>query len=218
MEIEVDCLDLDQDEHIEYVFKKITQCPICHKIGEFELLYACACGNTAYSVSFCNFCEKAFLTIYDYCDQVFQPICQFPEQFEETSIPPHVNQISAQFPIVYAQALQAESEGLDQIAGLGFRRSLEFLVKDYAILKNPDVEDVIKSMPMAQCIEKYIDHFRIKELAKRAAWLGNDYAHYLKKHSDRDLKDLKELISLTMQWINLEIESETYEREIKFKK
>ena len=73
-------------------------------------------------------------------------------------------------------------------------------------------------MPMGQCIEKYIDHSRIKALAKRATWLGNDFAHYLKKHTDHDLKDLKELISLTMQWINLEIESEAYEREITFKK
>ena len=73
-------------------------------------------------------------------------------------------------------------------------------------------------MPMAQCIERFIEHPRTKALAKRAAWLGNDYAHYLKKHTDRDLKDLKALISLTVQWINLEIESTAYESEIIYQK
>ena len=218
--MQIDCcsFDINQSENSTETFEKVTKCPMWHHIGDFNMLFSCFDEDFAYSIHVCHFCEKVFFTIYDYGENSFEMIRQFPEQFEETSIPPHINQISAQFSIVYAQALQAESENLDQIAGLGFRRSLEFLVKDYAILKNPEDEDVIKPMPMAQCIEKYIDHPRIKALSKRAAWLGNDYAHYLKKHSDRDLKDLKELILLTMQWINLEIESETYEREIEFKK
>ena len=137
---------------------------------------------------------------------------------EETNIPDQIIALSPQFSTIYEQALRAEQEHLDQIAGFGYRRALEFLVKDYAISKQTDEKDKIQAMPMAQCIERFIEHPRTKALAKRAAWLGNDYAHYLKKHTDRDLKDLKALISLTVQWINLEIESTAYESEITYQK
>jgi hypothetical protein len=45
---------------------------------------------------------------------------------------------------------------------------------------------------------------QIKEIAKRAAWLGNDETHYVRKWEDKDLKDLKKLISLTLHWIEVE--------------
>lgn len=189
------------------------------KPGDFKFLYACLCDQTAYSLHFCSFCEHVFMTIYDknLCSN-FKISHQYPPNIETPDLPLYVRNISAQFEVVYAQAVSADKEGLDQIAGLGFRRALEFLVKDYAIYKNPADEEKIKGMPVVQCIDRFITHPRISALAKRAAWLGNDYAHYLKKHTDRDSNDLKELISLTMQWINLELESDAYEKEIEYKK
>ena len=42
---------------------------------------------------------------------------------------------------------------------------------------------------------------RIKDCAKRAAWLGNDETHYIRKWETQDLEDLKDLIELTVNWI-----------------
>jgi hypothetical protein len=41
-------------------------------------------------------------------------------------------------------------------------------------------------------------------VASRAAWLGNDETHYLRTWEDKDLTDLKKLIELTVQWIEIE--------------
>jgi hypothetical protein len=42
----------------------------------------------------------------------------------------------------------------------------------------------------------------VKACAKRAAWLGNDETHYVRKWTDKDVRDLKILITLTINWIN----------------
>ena len=218
MIIEEKYFNIDTNGYPSANFEKITQCPICHKIGDFKMLYACAYEETAYSLHFCHFCQDVFSTVYKEEYHCFYIHNQYPAFIEETNIPDQIIALSPQFSTIYEQALRAEQEHLDQIAGLGYRRALEFLVKDSAISKQTDEKDKIQAMPMAQCIERFIEHPRTKALAKRAAWLGNDYAHYLKKHTDRDLKDLKALISLTVQWINLEIESTAYESEITYQK
>ncbi|WP_334215259.1 hypothetical protein [Salinimicrobium catena] len=38
----------------------------------------------------------------------------------------------------YLQSLEAEHHGLDELAGMGYRKAIEYLVKDWAIKNNPD--------------------------------------------------------------------------------
>lgn len=57
---------------------------------------------------------------------------------------------------IYVQALKAEHEQLDHIAGIGYRKALEFFVKDFSIVTNPDDEGKIIKMSLKQVIEKYI--------------------------------------------------------------
>ncbi len=59
-------------------------------------------------------------------------------------------------------------------------------------------------MQLAACIAKYVTNDRIKATAARAAWLGNDESHYVRKWEDKDLEDLKKLIQLTVHWIEME--------------
>jgi len=59
-------------------------------------------------------------------------------------------------------------------------------------------------MLLAACIEKYVKSEQIKQIAKRAAWLGNDEIHYTRKWEGKDLVDLKRLITLTLHWIEIE--------------
>ena len=88
------------------------------------------------------------------------------------------------------------------MTGIGLRKALEFLVKDFALKEHPDKEDAIKKTFLGSCIENYIDDANVKECARRAAWLGNDETHYLRKWTDKDVKDLKLLITLTVHWID----------------
>ena len=45
---------------------------------------------------------------------------------------------------------------------------------------------------------------KVKQVAARAVWLGNDETHYLRKWEGKDLQDLKKLIALTVHWIEME--------------
>ena len=88
---------------------------------------------------------------------------------------------------------------------MGYRKSLEFLIKDYAIYKHHDQCAAVESSSLSQCIATYIADERIKSLAKAAAWLGNDESHYVKKHSSYDLKDLKAFIAATVSFIQYDL-------------
>lgn len=126
----------------------------------------------------------------------FEPYdCEYPE---------HVSKISPQFCEIANQAQKAEGKGWKLIAGPGYRKALEFLVKDYLCQANPASVDEIKNLQLGPCIVKYVDNEKVKQMAARAAWLGNDETHYVRKWDDKDLEDLKQLIALTAHWIEME--------------
>ncbi len=123
-----------------------------------------------------------------------------------------ISRVSPDFCAIYEEAFKAEQCGLLLVAGPGYRKALEFLIKDYIIgrLTETDAEKLALEKAKAEktllgtCIKDYVKSEQIKEIAKRAAWLGNDETHYVRKWEDKDLKDLKKLISLTLHWIEVE--------------
>lgn len=118
------------------------------------------------------------------------------------SLPENIEKVSPDFVTIYEEATKAESEGLNQISGVGYRKAVEFLIKDYSIRNNPDEVTKIKSMPLNQVINKYLSGFpKIQSLATAATWLGNDETHYVRTHTDKDIEDLKKFILATAQFI-----------------
>ena len=92
------------------------------------------------------------------------------------------------------------------VSGPAYRKSLEFLVKDYLTsLQTTDKakKDVGNSALMA-CIRKYVTDSRMRTTAERPGWLGNDETHYIRKWEDKDLQDMKKFIQLTCYWIQSE--------------
>jgi hypothetical protein len=124
-----------------------------------------------------------------------------PMKYTPPDVTEQVQQLSPTFVEIYNQACAAEAESLDQISGVGFRKALEFLIKDYCISKNQDKEESIKELALSKVIGQYVEDVNIKECAKRAIWLGNDETHYVRKFDTHDIDDLKVLIALTMSWI-----------------
>jgi hypothetical protein len=59
-------------------------------------------------------------------------------------------------------------------------------------------------MLLGNCIAIYVKNERIAQTSARAAWLGNDETHYVRKWEGKDLEDLKRLIGLTVRWIEME--------------
>lgn len=103
---------------------------------------------------------------------------------------------------------------LQQLVGCGLRKALEFLVKDFAIKQNPEHEESIKSTLLGQCIRTHIDDPNTKACAERAAWLGNDETHYVRKWTDKDIQDLKRLVKLTVNWVENAVLTQKYEADM----
>ncbi|EOS8006309.1 DUF4145 domain-containing protein, partial [Enterococcus hirae] len=120
----------------------------------------------------------------------------------KVDLPENIEKVSPTFVSIYTQATKAASEKLDQIAGVGYRKSLEFLIKDYAILNNPEDKEKIEKMPLGTVIEKYLTDFpKLQKLAKAATWLGNDETHYVRKHTNKDIRDMIAFIKSASQFI-----------------
>lgn len=121
-----------------------------------------------------------------------------------------VADVSPTFCEIYGQVESATDENLDQLVGIGLRKALEFLIKDFAKSEHPDATDKIERMPLAKCIDTYVSEQNILQCAKRAAWLGNDETHYIRKWSDKDVSDLRLLVRLTVNWIDNHLLTKKY--------
>jgi hypothetical protein len=128
-----------------------------------------------------------------------RPVTPVPSYFAQP-----IRDISPAFCSIADEAKRAEQLGLTEVCGVGYRKALEFLVKDYLIKNFPDDAEVIKSKMLGTCIENYVNDANIKAVAKRATWLGNDETHYERRWKDKDLTDLIAMINLVQYWIQAE--------------
>lgn len=131
----------------------------------------------------------------------------FPNKIPDIKFYKGVEELSPSFVKIYKEALSAEILNLTEVAGAGYRRAFEFLVKDYAITNNPNNRKNIEEMPLDACVKIYIKHPTTLELSKRTVWLGNDQTHYINKHTDMGIKDLKNLLDLSVEYITMELKS-----------
>ncbi len=205
--------------------KTVDICPKCHKgIQPRFISGAYYQPNKFAELSvhyYCPLCKSCFITTYDvhsYTDncgfkhyESYDAKISEPISFIGTQFPQRIVDLSPQFVEIYNQSENAEAIKLNQIAGMGYRKSLEFLVKDYSIHKNPQKQAEIEALPLAACIKHYIDNHKIHTLAEKSAWLGNDETHYVKKHTDRSTEDLKTFIKACANYIELELTLEDAE-------
>ncbi|MEW6164250.1 MAG: hypothetical protein AB1642_04230, partial [Pseudomonadota bacterium] len=126
------------------------------------------------------------------------------------SFPEAVSAISPAFLSVFAEAEEAAQMGLNQIAGPGYRKAFEFLIKDYAKSIAPDRAAEIEAKFAGAVVSDFVGDPRIQAVAKRSLWLGNDETHYLRKWTDHDVSDLVTLIKLTANWIEIDHLSKSY--------
>lgn len=186
-----------------------SHCPICNvngnaiqwsdianKIDDNIFSVAFLCANPD--------CSKLFVCYYNGANKIYDYAPRNPviEKVKES-----IAGISHGFVDIYNQAMQAKGLGLKDVAGPGLRKSLEFLIKDFAIKQKPEQQDSIKSRSLTHVIKDYISHPKIVAIAERAAWLGNDETHYSRQWVEKDIDDLVTLINLTAEWLDVEIES-----------
>ncbi len=161
-------------------------------------------------------CGRLFLAQYRYESKDgagthrYKLVRLLPVEFAKPILPQPIEELSRVFVETYSQALQAESLGLAQLTGIGLRKALEFLVKDFAIKENPEDEEAVKVKLLGQCIKDHVEDPSVQAVIQRAAWLGNDETHYVRRWLDKDISDLKILVRLVVNRIESKLLEEQY--------
>lgn len=186
-------------------------CPICHDAVEpvdtgqnwivpndrVEIVFRCP-----------NFeCERYFIaryTIKEAGKNFYSFSEAVPLTVRTTASDKVITNISPNFVALFREAEEAELRNLKLVCGPGYRKALEFLIKDYVISLNAGKADTIKKLNLGKCISDFVSNDKVKEVSARAVWLGNDETHYERKWDGKDLQDLKNLIALTVHWIEME--------------
>lgn len=137
---------------------------------------------------------------------------QFPKPSVQGPFEEGIAAISPSFVEIHSQVQEAEGLGLTTLVGIGYRKAIEFLIKDYLVRTLPDKKEAIRQATLGQCINNYVSDPKVKVCAERATWLGNDETHYVRTWLDKDLQDLKVLIKLTQYWISSDILTSDYGR------
>ena len=193
------------------------ECPFCHNSITPNFIYGYQNGRTLEVFVACpnQECKKAFVATYNSSGSYWTFSGKTTKgdiigrDFNET-----INEISPSFTLIYNQAYAAEQQDLVEICGVGYRKALEYLIKDFAIKNYPDQKEKIEKKQLGQCINDYIDDVRIKTVSKRAVQLGNDETHYIRKWEGKNLSDLKKLIDLTLHWIEMIELTNSFEEEM----
>jgi hypothetical protein len=201
------------------------ECPLCHVHCEPKVLTAidkAAGGERVQACVQCprDECRGLFIAYYagtrryEKIGEVWSLARCEPVRFAAAEFHEKVTQTSPSFATIYNQALHAESQGLDQLTGIGLRKALEFLVKDFCKTRHPNDTDKIEKQLLGKVIDTFVTDPHLKACAKRAAWLGNDETHYIRKWEGKDIEDLKRLVVLTANWVTSTILTEEYVNEM----
>jgi hypothetical protein len=209
----------------DYEVDKIPDfCPLCHHgimpntNGGVVIDRDAHQGNIIQGLFICprEKCQRVFIAMYWQDRNRFNPEGIFklrstmPWSAKDPVVSEEINNISPEYKKILAQSSSAEQHNLDQIAGMGYRKALEYLIKDFCCHKFPDKSEKIKSLFLSNCINDFVDDKNVQECSKRASWLGNDESHYVRKWEEKDIVDLKILLGLTEAWITNNLLTEKY--------
>ena len=139
--------------HFTLMIEVPDDCPICHRsinvgisgpivstipdgsqaISRLQVLFRCPRSK----------CDRLFLGVYEGTWKLGSPVpassswksTLFPAVLAPREFDPIICRLSPEFVRIHEQAAVAEMHGLDRICGAGYRKSLEFLIKDFLKLE-----------------------------------------------------------------------------------
>ena len=196
-----------------------NRCPQCHHAIHALYVYGVVIQNSIVgpaTIEICfrcpqSACTKLFIARYWRSSGTEMSLVNTaPTTVPEITYSSEVSELSPNFVQIANEANAAETWGLKEIAGMGYRKALEFLVKDYCISNDLASEQKIKGKALGRVIQEDIADDSIRECARRAVWLGNDETHYTKLWADKDITDLKALVGLTVLWISSKLSMAKY--------
>lgn len=193
------------------------QCPFCnHHIAPI-LQYASYTHSDNHEKSkvvgywACNSCANVFaayyhlhmpysmMTLHGELDGTCPPLLSL------TDVAPSIQETFPYFTEILRQAEIAKAHELTDIAGMGFRKALECLLKDALVYLGRKSRTEVENLKLAACIEAFSDHPELEKAANRIRDIGNDYTHYKAKYEGYDLDQLQELIRLCLPLLSTQL-------------
>lgn len=162
-----------------------------------------------------NECHQFFIATYNqhYGGEWRLAHCQ-PRREAGRAFTQEIADLSPSFVTIYKEAIAAESHGFESLVGIGLRKALEFLLKDFCISRDPAKSAAFKAKFLGNLIKEDVSDPKLKACAERAVWLGNDETHYERRWVGKDVSDLKLLIELTLHWVQSELLTAKFEKEM----
>lgn len=228
--LELHFKDSNDHDNAVIIDKYPDQCPVCEHGIEAKFIDAFGKtdidrnGHYIQTIFQCPRldCQTIFIAYYtsanfsprNYSEFVFLRRCYIPTYFEEEKFDEEIEKLSPSFIKIFSQAKIADEVGLDLISGAGYRKALEFLLKDYLITIKPSDKDEVTVHTIGWLIANKICSEKIKISAGLAKDIGNDEVHYQRKIEELSLEDLKKLVRLTTHWISDEIITNQYKNRL----
>lgn len=165
---------------------------------------------------FCQKCKHFFVREYNISNygDYLQTVKEITKPYDlecNIYVSDNINKISPRFKEIYSQSAKAESCNLYEICGPGYRKALEFLIRDFAKYINPEKkENVDRTTQLGQVINNFYDKEKFPvftPIIKMGIAIGNDETHYTREWENKDIDDLKQHIVLATNIIDAYLNS-----------
>lgn len=181
-------------------------CPVCGKGTALNLQFTNSGPNGVIYVFRCSHrdCQSIFAYLFD---KDTKKVSSLPANNRFEGIPSEVFDVSPTFKEIYFEASSSDQLNYHHLDGMGYRRALEFLVKDYLVYFGIEANtESAYHLSFSSAINK-LDNDNLKHLAKASSWLGNDQTHTEIKWNDYTVEDLKSFIKAFSAFILFRINS-----------
>lgn len=153
-----------------------------------------------------NCCNTPFYATYRYHKNYKTTLLDVYPHLKSIILPDNIKNLTPRFANLYEQAYTAEQNGHIELAGCGYRNSIEILIKDFAIQKLKASKDEVSKLSLYDAIGKYLPEVNIDTSAADVIRvLGNDYTHYQRKYDDIDFIVVKKYLEIFIQQVETKL-------------
>ena len=179
-------------------------CPRCGVSNNPSTEYLGISSNLAYFKHYCTDCSRNHFCFNLVNDKIGKMVALYPNS-QPSNLPKLVCDFSPRFEKIYHDADLSEFNNALDLAGVGYRVSLEILLKDFALANELDSYEEIAKKTLNNAISQYFkSDIDLQTSADVVRILGNDYAHW-DQHEGYDIETLKSYLQIFIQIINTKL-------------
>jgi hypothetical protein len=225
---------INKDMEINLTRLNITTCPYCNSLqtmgnGINSMTHVLENNNSSVEVNHTctnQSCSRSFIDLYNIVINNISLTANKIHTLKDLEIETEdfvlffarkgEKEVFSRFHPIYSEAMDALKSGMEDASGVLLRKCLEALIYDYikfgAKIKGKPIDiRILQKQGLMKSVET-IEDVALKELAKRAVWIGNDNVHTNKKWNHFDSDDLDRLLGAIVLNIYAKIECLIYLR------